>query len=68
MKPKACPFCSNNITHIDYKQFEYLKKYTTGFGKIETRKRTKVCSYHQRGLGKAIKRARHMALMPFVVQ
>lgn len=68
MKQKACPFCSNSITHIDHKQSEYLKKYLSGFGKIETRKRTKVCAYHQRGIGKAIKRSRHMALLPFVVQ
>ncbi len=67
MKSKICPFCSNNVGEIDYKHAEYLKKYLSGFGKIETRRRTGACAYHQRRLAQAIKRARHMALLPFVI-
>ena len=65
MKQKICNFCSKGIGEIDYKQVEQLKRFLSLFGKIETRRRTGCCAYHQRHLAQAIKRARHLALLPF---
>jgi len=58
-----CYFCQRNINEIDYKNTELLYKFISGLGKIKARKRTGVCSKHQRKLGRAIKRARHMGLL-----
>lgn len=66
MKSKICVYCSKGIKEIDYKQVDSLKRYLTFLGKIETRRRTGACAYHQRRLAQAIKRARHLALLPFV--
>ncbi|HEY8436056.1 MAG TPA: 30S ribosomal protein S18 [Haloplasmataceae bacterium] len=68
---KVCAFCQdqkNNETPvtIDYKDQELLKKYITDRGKILPRRVTGTCAKHQRQLTVAIKRARHMALLPFV--
>lgn len=61
-------FYSENIEYIDYKDVKLLQKYLTGIGKIEPRKRSGASMKHQRILAKALKRARHMALLPFVVK
>uniref|UniRef100_A0A7C4M2C3 Small ribosomal subunit protein bS18 n=1 Tax=candidate division CPR3 bacterium TaxID=2268181 RepID=A0A7C4M2C3_UNCC3 len=66
MKNKICVFCSKNIKEVDYKQVESLKKYMSFFGKIEGRRRTNACAFHQKRISQAIKRARHLALLPFV--
>ncbi len=66
MKSKGCKFCKEGIGIIDYKDVETLKKYLTPKGKIMTRRQTGLCAYHQRKLALAIKRARQMALLPFV--
>jgi len=58
-----CYFCQRNINEIDFKNTELLYKFISGLGKIKARKRTGVCSKHQRKLSKAIKRARHMGLL-----
>ena len=68
MKQRPCSFCSRGITAIDYKRAEHLKRFMTAFGKIETRRKTGACATHQRQLAQAIKRARHLALLPFVIQ
>lgn len=60
----ACYFCQRNITEIDYKDTELLKRFISGLAKIRAKKRTGVCSSHQRKLAKAIKRARHLGLLP----
>lgn len=65
-KRKPCPFASSGITHIDYKDIENLKKFVTDRGKIMPRRITGVSARNQRLLAKAIKQARHVALMPFV--
>ena len=62
--PKVCPFCDG--LELDYKKPEILRRFITDRGKIIGRSRTGVCAKHQRRLGKAIKRARHLALLPFV--
>lgn len=63
---KRCPLASSGITSIDYKDVELLSKFVTERGKILPRRITGVTCHHQRLLTVAIKRARHMALLPFV--
>ena len=65
-KKKVCAFCVAGEKVIDYKDVAKLKKYITEKGKILPRRQTGVCSYHQRELANAIKRARNMALLPYV--
>ena len=65
-KKKVCLFCQNKEEKIDYKDVAKLKKYITEKGKILPRRQTGVCAHHQRELTEAIKRARVMALLPFV--
>ncbi len=60
-----CYFCKNNIKEIDFKNVQVLTKFTSGLEKIKSRKKTGTCSYHQRHLAKAIKRARALGLLPF---
>jgi small subunit ribosomal protein S18 len=67
-KRKACPFNAAGVRYIDYKDISTLIQFITERGKIIPRRITGVSSYHQRGLAQAIKRARHMALLPFVAQ
>ena len=64
-KPKQCHFCVNNIQVIDYKDTQTLRRFISSYAKIVPRKRSGVCSKHQRKLANAIKRARIMALLPF---
>jgi len=64
----ACFFCQKSIDQIDFKNVNVLKNFITGLGKIRNRKRTKLCNYHQKQIKKAIKRARILGLLPFVVK
>lgn len=68
MKPRACPFTALGVKEIDYKDVETLKMFVTERGKILPRRITGVSAYHQRKLAAAIKRARYMALLPFVAK
>ena len=63
-KKKACSFCVDKSL-IDYKDANRLKRYVTERGKILPRRITGCCAAHQRELTVAIKRARHMALLPY---
>ncbi|MDY7079835.1 MAG: 30S ribosomal protein S18 [Chloroflexota bacterium] len=65
---KRCIFCEEKITYIDYKQVDRLERFLTDRGKIQPSRRTGTCAKHQRLLSTAIKRARHLALLPFVVE
>ena len=65
VKRKVCLFCAEKVEHIDYKDVARLKRFVTEKGKIVPRRSSGVCAHHQRELTVAIKRARHMALMPF---
>lgn len=67
-KKKRCPFTAANFEDIDYKDIETLQKFITERGKILPRRITGVSAYFQRRLAKAIKRARHVALLPFVAE
>ncbi len=65
---KSCRFCADQVTEIDYKDIKMLQRYLSSYGRIESRKRTGTCAKHQRRLNVALKRARHLALLPFVVR
>ena len=65
-KKKVCAFCAEKATSIDYKDAAKLRKFITERGKIAPRRGTGVCAKHQRELTIAIKRARHIALMPYI--
>jgi len=65
VKPKNCHFCQNNVRDIDYKDTQTLRRFISSYAKIVPRKRSGVCSKHQRKLATAIKRARVMAILPF---
>jgi small subunit ribosomal protein S18 len=65
---KVCRFCAEKIDHVDYKDVKLLQRYLNSYGKIETRKRTGTCLRHQRLVAQALKRSRHLALLPFVVR
>jgi small subunit ribosomal protein S18 len=64
-RKKVCYFTANKFTHIDFKDIELLKKFITERGKILPRRVTGTTAKWQRPLAQAIKRARHMALLPF---
>ena len=59
-----CYFCQKNIKEIDFKDTRTLQRFISGLAKIRARKRTGVCAKHQRKLARAIKRARHLGLLP----
>ena len=63
---KVCNFCVDKVKEIDYKDVAKLKRYITEKGKIVPRRQTGTCAAHQRELAVAIKRARFMALLPYV--
>ena len=63
---KFCSFCANKVRAIDYKDPVKLRGYISDRGKIEPRRSTGTCAKHQRTLAVAIKRARHLALLPYV--
>jgi small subunit ribosomal protein S18 len=68
MRPrkKVCAFCVDRTESIDYKDIAKLRKYITERGKIVPRRVSGACSFHQREVTIAIKRARHVALLPYV--
>jgi len=65
-KKRMCRFCENGVKYVDYKDPKILLKFTSDVGKIIPRRTSGTCAKHQRQLVKAIKRARHLALIPFV--
>lgn len=65
-RKKVCTFCEEKVEYIDYKDVNKLRRYITEKGKIVPRRQTGTCAKHQRELTTAIKRARFMALIPYV--
>ena len=63
---RTCYFCEQSIDQVDYKDIEALQEFLTDRGKIRSRRQTSTCAQHQRQLAGAVKRARHLALLPFV--
>ena len=64
-RPKTCQFCADKSLSIDYKKVDMLRRFVTDEGKIRPRRQTGNCARHQRVLATAIKRARHIALLPY---
>lgn len=64
-RPKFCQFCSDKNLIIDYKSIDILRRFVTEDGKIRPRRQTGTCAKHQRALAQEVKRARHIALLPF---
>lgn len=62
---KVCAFCANKAEVIDYKDAVKLRQYLSNRGRIEPRRRTGLCAKHQHGIALAIKKARHLAFLPF---
>ena len=65
---KPCQFCVNAQEDIDYKDVSVLRRFISSYSKIAPRRRSGTCAWHQRKLANAIKRARVMALLPFVTK
>lgn len=65
-RKKVCTFCADKIEHIDYKDINRLKKCVSDRAKILPRRISGACAKHQRQITVAIKRARHVALMPYI--
>jgi small subunit ribosomal protein S18 len=63
---KVCAFCADKNNRIDYKEPDTLRRFITDRGKIRARRKTGACARHQRSIAMAIKRARYLALMPFI--
>jgi len=61
----VCPFCANSEKRIDYKEVDSLRFFLTERGKIKPRRKSGTCARHQRLVAREIKRARHLALIPF---
>lgn len=68
MKRKVCAFCADKVESIDYKDVAKLRKYVSERGKIHPRRISGTCAKHQRQLTEAIKRARHIALLPYTAE
>lgn len=62
---KVCTFCSEKIDKVDYKDPAKLRQYISDRGKIDPHRKTGTCAKHQRAVSVAIKRARHLALLPY---
>jgi small subunit ribosomal protein S18 len=65
---RVCSFCVDKVELIDYKEPAKLRRYVSDRGKIEPRRKTGTCARHQRMLTTALKRARHVALLPFTAE
>ena len=63
---KSCYFCKEKIEEVDYKNYNQLRRYISEKGKIRSRRITGACRRHQRQVAVAVKRAREMALLPYV--
>jgi len=66
IRKKSCYFCKEKIQEIDYKNYNQLRRYVSERGKIRSRRITGACRRHQRQVAVAVKRAREMALLPYV--
>ncbi len=65
---RVCIMCADKIKVVDYKNASFLRRFVSERGRIDTRRRTSACAKHQRALSRAIKRARHLALIPYTAE
>ena len=63
---KSCHFCKDEVAEVDYKNVTQIRRYVSERGKIRSRRMTGACRRHQRQVAAAVKRAREMALLPYV--
>lgn len=68
LRRRGCEFCIDKVNEVDYKDLDLLRRYVGDRGKIEARRKAGVCARHQRVVAQAIKRARHIALLPFTAE
>ena len=68
MTTKQCYFCNNNMGAVDYKEVEMLKKYLSPHARLISHRKSNTCSYHQRKLATAVKRARFLGLLPYLAR
>ncbi|MBA3365649.1 MAG: 30S ribosomal protein S18 [Actinobacteria bacterium] len=66
IRRRSCYFCKEKIQDVDYKNYNQLRRYISEKGKIRSRRITGACRRHQRQVAVAVKRAREMALLPYV--
>jgi small subunit ribosomal protein S18 len=64
-RTRVCELCSTDVRSLDYKDIDRLQGFVDDGGRIRSRRRTRTCARHQRMLTQAVKRARHLALLPF---
>ena len=65
---RVCIMCADKIKVVDYKNVGFLRRFVSDRARIETRRKTSACAKHQRALANAIKRARHLALLPYTAE
>ena len=65
---RACVMCVEKMASVDYKDFSFLRRFLSDRGRIESRRKSGTCAKHQRALAQAIKRARHLALLPYTAE
>jgi small subunit ribosomal protein S18 len=65
---RVCMFCVEHVTVIDYKDVNRLRRFLSERGRIEPRRKLGTCAKHQRALSQALKRARHLALLPYTAE
>ena len=65
---KSCPYCRDKVEFVDYKDINALRKFISERGKIRSRRITGACRRHQNQIAKAVKRARELALLPYVAE
>ena len=68
LRRKSCYFCKEKIEEVDYKNYNQLRRYVSEKGKIRSRRITGACRRHQEQIAVAVKRAREMALLPYVAE
>jgi small subunit ribosomal protein S18 len=65
---KACPYCRDKVDQVDYKDVSALRRFVSDRGKIRSRRITGACRRHQSQVARAVKRARELALLPYVAE
>src|SRR4051794_3085731 len=65
---KPCPYCKDKVDQVDYKDVGALRRFISDRGKIRSRRITGACRRHQNQIARAVKRARELALLPYVVE
>ena len=65
---KSCPFCKDKIEHVDWRDTASLRRFISDRGKLRSRRMTGACRHHQSEIARAVKRARELALLPYVAE